>query len=45
MNDREFWLMFRSALLMIVSAIERRYKIGKYSDCQPVAIGENDSVT
>lgn len=25
MNDREFWLLVRRALLMLVTAIERRY--------------------
>ena len=27
MTDKEFWLLFRRALLMIVSAIEKRYDI------------------
>lgn len=27
MNEREFWIMIRRALLMIVEAIERRYDI------------------
>jgi len=28
MTDREFWLLFRRALLMICKAIEKRYNIG-----------------
>ena len=27
MEDREFWLVFRQALLMIVDAIERRLRL------------------
>jgi len=27
MTDREFWLIIRRALLMLVSAIERKYEI------------------
>ena len=27
MSDREFWLIIRRALLMVVSAIEKRYDI------------------
>jgi hypothetical protein len=29
MNDREFWLLIRRALLMICAAIEKRYCEGK----------------
>lgn len=28
MNDREFWLLVRRALLMICAAIEKRYNVG-----------------
>jgi hypothetical protein len=46
MTDREFWLMFRSALLMIVSAIEKRYKLGRWSDGEPVVYsGDNITMT
>lgn len=31
MNDRDFWLLVRRALLMIVKAIEM-YKLGKSED-------------
>ena len=27
MNEREFWLLIRRALLMVVKAIEKRYKL------------------
>jgi len=27
MDDREFWLLFRRALLMICKAIEKRYNL------------------
>lgn len=29
MSEREFWVAVRSALLLIVDAIERRYSLGK----------------
>jgi len=29
MTDREFWLLFRRALLMVIRAIEKRYGIDK----------------
>ena len=29
MSDRDFWLIIRRALLMVVSAIEQRYEINK----------------
>lgn len=32
MTDREFWMAIRQALLMFVSAIERRYKLGKHKE-------------
>ena len=35
MTDKEFWLLFRRALLMIVSAIEKRYDIKSKSDIIP----------
>jgi len=44
MSDREFWLMFRSALLMIISAIEKRYKLGRWSDGVIQEIGERDNI-
>ncbi len=31
MTDRDFWIAVRQALLGIVSAIERRWQLGKYS--------------
>lgn len=32
MTEREFWISVRQALLLFVSAIERRYKLGKYKE-------------
>jgi len=32
MDEREFWLLFRRALLMICKAIEKRYNLGGGSD-------------
>lgn len=29
MSDREFWSIVRRALLMVVSAIEKRHDVGK----------------
>jgi len=29
MTDREFWLLIRRALLMVIRAIEKRYGIDK----------------
>jgi len=29
MDDREFWLLIRRALLMVIRAIEKRYGIDK----------------
>lgn len=31
LSDREFWIAVRSALLLFVDAIERKYRIGKHS--------------
>ena len=30
MSDREFWIVIRRALLLVVDVIERRYNIGKH---------------
>lgn len=30
MTEREFWIIIRTALLMLVSAIEKKYMLGKY---------------
>jgi hypothetical protein len=40
MDEKTFWIAIRAALLGIVSAIERRYSIGRRFDP-----GEDDSVT
>ena len=32
MTDRDFWLLIRRALLMIVKGIEKMYNIGKDDD-------------
>jgi len=39
MNEREFWIVIRQALLLFVSAIERRYKLGKHSEGSSADIG------
>jgi hypothetical protein len=44
MSEREFWIIARRALLLIVSAIEQRYKLGKYSDGKIQEVGERDSL-
>ena len=31
MGDRDFWLLIRRALLLMVEAIDRRWEIGKKS--------------
>jgi hypothetical protein len=31
MSDRDFWIVIRRALLLMVDAIERRYGLGKHS--------------
>jgi len=45
MTDREFWTMIRTALLMVVSAIEKKYMIGKHDPLRRVEIGASDSMT
>lgn len=35
MTDREFWITVRQALLLFVSAIERKYGLGKHSEKIP----------
>jgi hypothetical protein len=32
MNDREFWLAFRSALLLMVDAIERKFDLPRTAE-------------
>ena len=44
MTEREFWTMVRQGLLLFVSAIERRYKLGKYSNTVPVESTDTESV-
>ena len=44
MSEREFWIAIRQALLLIVSVIERKYKLGKYAGNITQTIGENDSI-
>jgi hypothetical protein len=36
-SDRDFWLIVRRALLLIISAIERKYQIGGDADQHPAA--------
>lgn len=45
MSDKEFWIMVRRALLMVVDAIERKWQLGKYSKCELVQTGESDSIS
>ena len=35
MSDRDFAIIVRRALLMIVDAIDRRWGLGKYKDKEP----------
>ena len=44
MSDREFWQIIRTALLMFVSAIEKKYMLGKYDPLRRVVVDERDSV-
>jgi hypothetical protein len=44
MTDREFWMIVRQALLLFVSAIERRYKLGKHAETVVQSISERDSI-
>ncbi len=37
MTDKEFWLLFRRALLIIVSAIEKKYDIKSKCDIMPTS--------
>lgn len=32
MNEREFWLLLRRALLMVIRIIEKRYRIGEHTN-------------
>lgn len=45
MSDREFWMIVRQALLLFVSAIEKRYKLGKHAEMKVQEIGKTDSLT
>lgn len=47
MDDRQFWILIRQALLLFVDAIERRYglkrtaelrQLERTEDCKPTAI-------
>jgi hypothetical protein len=42
-SDREFWIAIRSALLLFVDAIERRYHLGKHGGNQ-MARAENSDI-
>lgn len=46
-RNKEFWASVRSALIMFIKAIEKRYNITQYDfkDVRQVPIGETDSVT
>lgn len=42
MNDKDFWLIVRRALLMVVRAIEKRYKL---NEMKVVEIGDTDTIS
>ena len=44
MSDREFWTIIRTALLMLVSAIEKKYMLGKYDPLRRVEVSERDNI-
>ena len=31
MNDKDFWLTVRAALIMFIRAVEKRYGLGEYT--------------
>jgi hypothetical protein len=41
-DDKQFWLIVRRALLMLVEAIEVRYEIGKHSPNSGQRAANND---
>lgn len=45
MSERDFWLAVRQSLLLFVSAIEKRYKIGKHADGVIQEVGATDTLT
>lgn len=45
MTERDFWVTIRQALLLFVSAIDKRYKLGKHAEGKIQPIGENDNLT
>ena len=44
MTEREFWTIIRTALLMFVSAIEKKYMLGKHDPLRRVAVDEQNSI-
>ena len=45
MTEKEFAVIIRRALLLIVSAIEKRYKLGKHSEAETQEVSERDNTT
>ncbi len=45
MNDKEFWMQIRRALLMMVTAIERKFKLGAHSKEEILDTGGQVSVS
>ena len=45
MSDRDFAIRVRRLLLSVISEIEKRYKLGAYSEGTIQAIDERDSMT
>jgi hypothetical protein len=45
MSEKDFWLLIRQALLTMVRAIEKRYKLGRFSDGEEVELEDSDNVT
>ena len=45
LDERQFWIAVRSALLLFVDAIERRYKLGKHAPAMSVRAANSDTTT
>ena len=45
MNDKDFWIAIRSALLAMVKAIEVKYKLGVFSKTELVITSSDDGET
>ena len=45
MTEREFWIAFRAALLLMVDAIEKKYELGKHAPPRTSTIDIADNWT